>query len=370
MTQPLRITIEKLVHGGSGMGGAEGKRIFVPYSAPGDVLDVEVKTDHGGFAEGQIVSVVKPAPCRAEPRCPVFGLCGGCQWQHLSYETQLEAKRGILKETLSRIGKIQSPEVMETLPSPKQWNYRNRIQLHVDSKGRVGFYRQKSKEVVEFGGCAIADERINEELRRRREEIAARDRGIAICADGGGGTARLASKESCAAGGSFAQVNTEQNENLKAVVAEWLGEVPHETVLELYAGSGNLTFPCARVAGCIFASDVDARAIASAREKQAALGICNVEFSCAAAGKATAKLRGRCDAVLVDPPRKGCGEVIGDVTALKPASVLYVSCDPATLARDALALAGAGFRLKRSLPIDMFPQTFHVESLNLFSLEK
>jgi len=370
MTQPLKITIEKLVHGGSGMGQAEGKRIFVPYSAPGDILDVEVKADHGGFAEAEIASIAEPAPCRVEPRCPVFGACGGCQWQHLSYETQLEAKRGILKETLSRIGKIQNPEVMETLPSPKQWNYRNRIQLHVDSKGRVGFYRPRSKEVVEFDACAIADEGINALLRLRRKEIATRDRGIAICADGGGNPARLASKENCASGGSFAQVNTGQNENLKGVVARWLGEVPHENVLELYAGSGNLTFPCAKVAGCIFASDVDARAIASARERQAALGICNVEFSCASAGKAAAKLRGRCDAVLVDPPRKGCGEVIEHVTALKAASVLYVSCDPATLARDALSLARAGYRLERSLPIDMFPQTFHVESLNLFSLEK
>ena len=150
MTQPLRITIEKLVHGGSGMGQAEGKRIFVPYSAPGDVLEVEVKADHGGFAEAEITSIAESASCRVEPRCPVFGFCGGCQWQHLSYEAQLEAKRGILKETLSRIGKIQNPEVMETLGkagfhmSYTYFTWRN------TKKELATYLKQVSSETIDF----------------------------------------------------------------------------------------------------------------------------------------------------------------------------------------------------------------------------
>lgn len=356
MTQLLKITIEKLIHGGSGMGEYEGKKIFVPYSAPGDVLNVEVTADHGGFAEASIVDILEPAPCRTKPTCPVFGRCGGCQWQHISYDAQLSAKRSILKETLERIGKMECPEVLEALSSPKQWNYRNRIQLHVDSKGRVGFYKAKSKEVVEFERCAIADESINEELGRRRGEIATRDRGISL----GAPTRPDAS-------GSFVQVNTEQNERLRETVSRWLSEVPHGTVLELYAGSGNFTFSIAKVAGCVFASDVDVRAIDAARVRQEKENVCNVEFVCAPAAKAVRRVHGGCDAVLIDPPRKGCEDAIERIVSLSPKSILYISCDPATLARDAGEFARRGWRLVRSLPVDMFPQTFHVESLNLLS---
>ncbi|HPQ80323.1 MAG TPA: class I SAM-dependent RNA methyltransferase [bacterium] len=356
MSQLFKITIEKLIHGGSGIGVSDGKRIFVPFSAPGDVLSVRVTKDHGGYAEASIEDIIEPSPCRTKPACPVFGRCGGCQWQHISYDAQLRAKRTILKEALERIGKIAEPGVFDTLPSPKQWNYRNRIQLHVDSKGRVGFYRQKSKEVVEFERCAIAEDGINDELARRRLEISARDRGISI---GSFSRPEFA--------GSFAQVNTEQNENLKRVVAEWLSEVPHSTVFEFYAGAGNLTFPVAKVAGCVFASDVDSRAVDAARKRQEMENVCNVEFICAPADKAPRRVRGGCDVLLVDPPRKGCGEAIERIASLSPEAILYVSCDPATLARDSAEFAVRGWHLVKSLPIDMFPQTFHVESLSLFS---
>lgn len=351
----MRIAIEKLVAGGSGLGEVDGKRIFVPYAAPGDVLEIEVDVDHGAWAEGAIARIEAPASCRAAPRCPVFGLCGGCQWQHLAYAAQLEGKRAILREAIERIGKIEGPDVLETLPSPREWHYRNRIQLHVDSKGRVGFYRRRSKEVVEFEACAIADERLNAELKARRGEIASRDRGIALRVEEGDG--------------SFSQINTAQNERLQGIVAEWLSAVPHGRVLELYAGSGNFTFAIAKIAGCVLASDVDQRSIDAARGRQIRENACNVEFICApaaaAAAKAIRRLGGGVDAVIVDPPRKGCAEAVGAIAVLGPQAILSISCDPATLARDLQAFAAHGYRLVRALPVDMFPQTFHIESLSL-----
>ncbi len=348
----MRISIDKLIHGGSGMGMVEGKKIFVPFAAPGDLLDVEITADHGGFAEAKIVRIIETSPSRVTPPCPVFGQCGGCQWQHLSYEAQLFWKREILIESLTRIGKIKRPEVAETIPSPKMWNYRNRIQLHVDSQGRVGFYKPRSKEVVEFEECAIADEQINVELKVRRAEIAQRDRGMSLRVD---------------PEAPFAQVNSQQNERLKELLASTLKELPHESVLELYAGSGNFTRALAAIAAHVVASDIDGKAVRMGRQMLAKEGISNVDFLCKPGAAAARRLTAGCDAVILDPPRSGCADIVEALAQLRPKSILYISCDPATLARDALALSAHGYRFLRSTPIDMFPQTFHIESLSVFT---
>lgn len=348
----MQIQIEKLVHGGSGIGFSDGKCIFVPFTAPGDLVVVEIVEDHGSWAVANLGEIVERSPLRCDPPCPVFGRCGGCQWQHISYPAQLEWKRRILIEAIERIAKLPSPIVLDTLPSPHEWNYRNRIQLHVNSKGKIGFYRPKSKEVIEFKRCLIADERINEELHQRRNEISKRDRGIALRVEEGDG-------------GSFSQVNSAQNGQLKDVISDWLKDLPHERVLELYCGSGNFTFALAKSADRVVASDIDSRAIDAARLKQAQLGVQNIEFIAASAEKSAARFKGEIDAVLIDPPRKGCAEAISEIIRLKPKAIIYISCDPATLARDLRSFIDAGYEFKKSLPVDMFPQTFHVESISL-----
>lgn len=349
-SNPLQIKITKLTHGGAGLGELGGKKIFVPYSAPGDFLDIQIVNDHESFAEGKIISIAEPSACRVSPPCPVFGKCGGCQWQHINYRTQLEWKKNILTETLERIGGIKNPIVLDTLPSPKEWHYRNRIQLHVDSKGNTGFYRPKSKEVVVFDECAIADERLNKELNARRAEFSSRDRGIALRVEDGP---------------AFSQINSGQNERIKETIAEWLKDIPHRTILELYAGAGNFTFTLAKTAWHVIASDIDGRAIKFAREEQKRLGANNIEFICAPAAKAARKFSEGCDLVFVDPPRKGCAEAIDAILSLKPKAIIYVSCDPATLARDVLSFSKSGYKLEKTLPVDMFPQTYHIESVSM-----
>lgn len=345
----MNIKIEKLVAGGGGLGFLEGKPIFVPFSAPGDVLDVEITADHGNYAEAKIVSIIEGASCRVTPRCKVFGECGGCQWQHISYEAQLEWKCEIVKEALRRIAKIAEPQVEETIASPKEWNWRNRIQLHVNSKGRVGFYKPKSKNVVEFDECPIADERINRQLNEQRKEISKRDRGIAI---------RVEDSDA-----SFMQVNTEQNKNLRRKIAEWLSATEHENVLELFCGSGNFTFDIAKTAKHVVASDIDHRAIDEAKQKQFKAGAGNIEFICADAAKTAKKYSKGFDAIVLDPPRKGCAEAIAPIVKIAPKNIFYISCDPATLSRDILELKKHGYEFLKAVPLDMFPQTFHVETL-------
>lgn len=337
------------------MGIADSQRIFVPYSAPGDVLEIEIAEERGGALFANIVKIIKPASCRVNPPCPVFGKCGGCQWQHISYEAQLFWKRAILIETLERIGKIESPNVLDTIPSPAQWNYRNRIQLHVDSQGRVGYYRPRSKEVVEFKECLIAEKGINEELAARREEFGKRDRGVALS---------LSSHE------GFAQINTGQNKQLSELLCNWLKEVDHNSVLELYAGAGNFTFAIAKIAGHVTASDIDGRAMRTAEKRMESERSANVQFACMPAANAARRFGKNCDILILDPPRKGCAEEIEAISGCNAKSILYISCDPATLARDIKSLAQHNYQLVRTQPVDMFPQTFHIESLSLIARKK
>ena len=353
----MQLTIEKLVHGGSGVGTFEGKKIFVPFTAPGDVVEVRISKDHGHFAEAELVRVVEASRERVSPRCPVFGRCGGCQWQHLSCAAQLTWKRAIVVESLNRIGKLELQRaenlVLPTQGSPKEWNYRNRIQLHVRDK-KVGFYAAKTNDVVEFERCFIAHEKLNEELHAKRAEISQRDRGIQL---------RLDERT------FFTQVNTEQNAFMRGELMNWVKTLPHHKVLELYAGGGNFTFPLAEAAEEVIACDLDVQAINLAKNRQKELDpMQKIQFEAISSEKLVKKLQKQrisVDGVVLDPPRKGASEVLPPLVALKPQWMIYISCDPATFSRDIKWLALAGYHLTKVQPLDMFPQTFHVEVMGL-----
>lgn len=344
------VKIEKLIHGGFGVGECDGKKVFVSYAAPGDELEIEITNRQRNYDEGRIIKIIKPSPCRVQPKCPVFGRCGGCQWQHISYEAQIEWKKKILIETLERIGKISSPPVADVIPSPKQWNYRGRIQLHVRD-GKVGFYSQGTNDVVEFEECLIADEQINERFALIKDELRKRDRGISI--------------DSSEREGSFVQINSLQNENLKKILCNWLNNLPHDDVVELFAGSGNFTFEIAKIAKKVLASDVDKMAIAFAKKKAEEGNVLNVKFLPASAEKTLKIVNDSPDCLIIDPPRKGAFDILERILEIRPKSIIYVSCEPSTLARDLKALLEGGYKLELIQPIDMFPQTFHIESMSM-----
>jgi len=166
-------------------------------------------------------------------------------------------------------------------------------------------------------------------------------------------------------GPAFSQVNTSQNEQMKKVLRSWLQEIPHDRVLELFAGSGNFTFYLADIIPEIIASDIDGRAVRYAKDRIKKEQILNVKFFCEEAHKTILRIKDKIDVVILDPPRKGCFEVAKLIHEIKPSHVLYISCDPATLSRDLKLLNAHGYKLIKSLPVDMFPQTYHIESINL-----
>jgi 23S rRNA (uracil1939-C5)-methyltransferase len=343
------VTIEALVAGGRGRAVHDGMQVFVAAVVPGDRVRVTITKRHRQYLEGVVSEVLEPGPDRVTPRCPVFGACGGCQWQHLRYDAQVEWKGKIVRDQLRRIAKIATPNVLPVIAMASPWHYRSRIQLQVDDAGHVGFYRAGSHDIVEFDTCAIADAQINAMLSDAKVRLKKTGRGRHLRIDESEG---------------FTQVNRAQNAKLQQIVAAGVAAHGGGRVLELYCGNGNLTFPIAQVAAAIVAADDDAQAIAAATQQAKAQGIASVTFHCTSAKRAIGHARDwTCDGVVLDPPRRGAPEIMAEICAWQPHWIGYVSCDPSTMARDVRGLIAGGYVLESCQPIDMFPQTFHIETL-------
>lgn len=334
------------------MGKVGGKAVFVPFSAPGDILEVELTEKHKNFEKGIIKKIIRPAACREEPVCPYFNVCGGCHLQQINYATQIMWKQIMLEEQLRRIGGIKDIEVLPTIPSPKIWNYRRRIQLH--KKGsRVGFKMMESDEVVDVEKCPVAETFVNDKLKEIRKKWPVKEKRFEIAA----GEA-----------GVFEQVNSDANESMKKLLLDWAREGALEKVLELYAGSGNLTASLLNIAKDIVAVEADERAVERLARLNGVQAVCStaedfITFSRPEGEAIKGKMK-NLDLLLVDPPREGLSSgVVKGITKLKPPRIMYVSCNPSTLARDLKIFLSHGYTLKRMQPIDMFPQTYHIESI-------
>jgi len=338
------IEIEKLIFGGQGLGRFEGKPVFVNFVLPGETVIVEIIKRRRKYLEAKLIKVVNSSSDRMDPPCSYFGQCGGCQWQHIRYETQCHWKESILKETLQRTAQIPKPKILPTIPSPKTLGWRRRVVFHGDEEGKVGFYKPNSHRVVDIEQCSIAEEQVNEELQKIRSQ-------------------KERQKNNYAVGGeAFAQVNPLQNENLKKLLKEWATPLPHQTILELFCGSGNLTEALIPLTKNIIAVDSEATAIDAAKEKWE-----EIEFICSDAVRFYAKHTPKdpLDLLILDPPRDGAGGIIEGVIKTKPKNILYISCNPASLARDLKFLKDfASYELAQSQPIDMFPHSYHIESLS------
>jgi len=330
----MHLKIEKLMYGGDGVGFIDGMPVFVPMTVPGDEVKCEITEKKKGYLRARAVNFVAVSSNRITPKCEYFGRCGGCQWQNIDYSAQILWKQLILEEQLQRIGKLKRPNVLPTIPSPRIWNYRGRVKFHTDKNGRRGFYAVGSHDLVEIKECLIMDKEANGEHNY------------------------------------FTQVNSLQNENLKKMIAGLARSLGSKKALELYCGNGNLTFSVSDLVESIDAFDSDKRAIAEAIKVSKRTNRQNIRFIAASAASAlekSAKKGGDYDTLLIDPPRDGCKKLPKFVSKIGFRNIVYVSCDPATLARDIKELVSKGYELKFSQPIDMFPQTFHIESVSVLS---
>jgi 23S rRNA (uracil1939-C5)-methyltransferase len=454
---PLRL--DSLAVGGEAVGRYEGLAVFAMFGCPGDEAEVEITEVAERFARGVVRRVVTPSPDRVEPPCPHFRECGGCQWQHISYQAQLRHKTAMVRDAVSRIGGLSDVEIGEAWGMDNPWLYRGRAEyraaLGADGQVALGFTRHHSHDIVALRECRLqhplservrtvllsllprvaqtADERAAllkletavsfagnravatlvcegrpafvlsaaEALMAEIPELvgvcAARQRGrgavrrspAELVAGNPYLTERLGQASYRVSPDSFFQVNPAQAARILSLVLEWAEIKPSDVIVDAYSGVGTFLLPLSRTAKAGVGIESDNAAISDARANlrqwrpfdklRVAPGKLRDTPSGAEGRLSNVTLhRGRVDHVLprlaerdlrpdvivLDPPRKGCGAIVCAAAArLRPRRILLVSCHPATLARDLKSLAEHGYPARRLQPVDMFPQTWHVEAV-------
>jgi len=335
----ITIRIDSLAYRGSGVGRVDNIVYFVPLAAPQELLEIEIVKEEKRYRIGRIIRIIEPSPYRIEPVCPYFGECGGCSWQHITYERQLEEKRKILEDAITRIGKTV-PEIDPVTPSPDIYGYRNRTRLKFTSGGRIGYFATGSHRLVEIDNCPILSPQINSFLPRLKAEPALETPSpgeveIYLDLEGSAQCSFISSSRKAAL--SFSQVNHRVNSLLNSGIA-----------------------------GSIRGWDQSAAAIRKAMQTMRKLGLQNVVYKRSDVGRALSEIdrSGRSvDILIADPPRKGFKGIIPAIVSLEAPFIFYISCVPPILARDLRELINAGYVIKKIVPFDMFPQTFHLETM-------
>lgn len=378
--EKLRVKIEKIVPNGFGMAFAENLTVFVPLSAAGDELFVKINQLKGKTAFAEIVEIIQPSIDRIEPPCKYFGRCGGCDFQQMPYEKQLEAKVGIIKDSLQRIGKIELKEEIKVIASPKKFAYRSRVRWHVDTKRRkIGYYQRNSHNVIDIKECPIITSRLQEILDELRETIEWESfwsNIIEIEAANSGEKVSIFSDEIIepteeiefrANGKSFfynAQTFFQANKFLiEQLIETAIGGAAGENALDLYSGVGLFTLPLAEHFKQVTAVEAHDRASDFAKMNVENAKLKNVNLKTESVNDfLTENEFENADFILLDPPRSGTEkETIQQIIKLAPKQISYVACEPSTLARDLRILTEKHYRIEQITAIDFFPQTHHIE---------
>ncbi len=380
----VELKIERIVPQGLGLGFAEKLTFFVPLAAQGDVVKVKINQTKGKIAFADIVEIVEPSKDRTAPECQYFGRCGGCDFQHLRYSAQLDAKIAMLKDCLSRLGKIKYENEIEIIPSPQPYAYRARAAWHLDTKRRkFGYYRRHSHDIIDVETCPILTGELQNILTELRGEIQWTDfygKQVEIEAANAGAEVSIYSDEIIeptdeiwfdAAGEKYlysAHCFFQGNSSLiEKLIETAVGDAQGEYALDLYCGVGLFTLPLARKFAKVSGVEGGEKAVEFAERNLENARLANVEIHQQGVGEwlteNVSDLK-NADFVLLDPPRTGAErETIESLLAVKPQNIVYVSCEPSVLARDLRMLIDGGYRIEKMTAIDLFPQTHHVETV-------
>ena len=428
----VELLVDKLVQGGDGLATHDGMKVFVPFSAPQDRVRARIVTQKRDYAVAEIEEILEPSPLRVSAPCPYYGVCGGCQLQHINYQGQLVVKRLYVNETLQRIGQVFVP-VRHVTAEAEPWHYRNKTQYPVGTTGKgmaVGFFKRGTHDLLDVPACLLHPEefdRLREAIRDilvtagetgydeakhegnvrhvvlregtrdggllaivvtrtpqfdlRSAELIAEQPGVIGVAQSvvPARTNRIMGPQTRALVGrghvyqtvlgktfqvsapSFFQVNIRQAEELCRKILKHVAPKGDELVLDLYSGVGMISLLMAPFVQQVTAVESDATAVEDAKVNAQDQAVRNVEFVCDDVSRAINRVAST-DVVILDPPRKGCpAETLRRVASLRPKRIIYVSCNPSTLARDLAILEQSGYTTHEIEPVDMFPQTFHVE---------
>ncbi|MBN1573411.1 MAG: 23S rRNA (uracil(1939)-C(5))-methyltransferase RlmD [Deltaproteobacteria bacterium] len=427
-------TIESLAYGGNGVARHKGKVLFIPYTAPGDVVFFELTSERKNFSFARALEILTPSEERVNPVCPLFTRCGGCQWQHVGYERQLLEKKSIVRESLLRIAGVAGVDftVDNIVKSPGEYGYRARVDLNFKVVGGekrrsiiVGHLAPRSREIVPLQACPVLRPEIDKRLQGLPDalgRLGVRSGGELKLVSGEGGEVAavvyvqgsfggdrsgvgkfaeslelkgavvilkkdvkrgalvsgnptvhysvpaggIDRKLKLSAGG-FLQGNPAVNRLLISRLTKF--DFSNMKVLELYSGAGNLSIPVGLSGAELLGVEENRYSVMDAQKNAGLFGLAGVKFLKGDAADSlnnllrNAKGGGKFDAVILNPPREGARDAIDGIVDLRPAHIFYISCAPPTLSRDVGELIKAGYRVREAIPFDMFPQTYHVETL-------
>jgi len=386
MKDRVIVKIESVAFGGEGVGRIDNFVVFVPFSAPGDELEIEITQVKKKFLRGRILRIIQESPFRVKPLCRYYEQCGGCCYQHLNYEYQLKIKKKQVQDAFRRIGKIAEPPVLDTIASPQVYHYRGKAQFHakaVSNGWEIGFLDVSGGKLINIEQCEIMEETINEKMHALRESILLKsdvDTQLTIWSDCL--TERKKEKDSIiriikgksflVPDDGFFQANLCLTDRLVDEVCRLSAANKINTLVDAYCGSGLFSIFLSSFAENVIGIEINEKSVKYARINAENLGIRNADFI---HGDIENVFKERflpqdnqIDLIMLDPPRVGCKKtVLKAMVNLKPQRIIYISCNPATQARDIKYLNEWGYNLESLMPLDMFPQTEHIEVIGLLA---
>jgi 23S rRNA (uracil1939-C5)-methyltransferase len=416
----MEVKIEKLVYGGKGLAKLDDKICFVPFVLPNEKVDVVIKKEKKNFYECELQEILEPSPDRIEPICKYFTYCGGCDYQHMTYEREVEIKADILVETLNRIGKLELEKLSKIIPSPREYFYRNRTQLKVQGN-TLGFYKKESNDIVDIDSCYLLDEEINKGLQGLKEIVKFLEYkpleihiyrtnqgdmlvkfiynrrfrrfplglkhlksfvsqdiiGIGIYEKRGNSIKRFITIGKTfgleevngikyrVSMDSFFQINKYQVSNLINEVIDEIKDGNYKNGADLYCGVGTITIPMAKYVENVIGLESNPFAIQDANYNKKLNKVKNIKFyRMEAQDIEDIEDLQNIDLIVVDPPRTGLSKKLINYFLKQDSikKIVYVSCNPSTLARDINVLKEK-YQLKKVKMIDMFPRTYHIETI-------
>jgi 23S rRNA (uracil1939-C5)-methyltransferase len=359
-----KVIIENFAHNGYGVTHINNRVVFVENALPSEVVDIEIIQKKKSYYIAKAKNIVESSPFRVDPKCPYYGKCGGCDFQHIDYSYQLELKKNVLINILKRIGGIEYQNI-DIISSNKSFNYRRRAKFQCNEK-EWGFYKKESKDIVDISQCCIVDNAINDYIKQNScspEEIAVDDRG------------KINSKTMVLdfsfikenlyltyKSGAFVQVNKYINRELIKTVVDEVKKENIESLVDFFGGVGNFSIPLAALGIKTVNVDIDKKALYSFRKNLQRLSLDGIAKAKRANLNKTIDIDlDAAESVLIDPPRSGAKSVVQYILRIKPEFVFYISCEASTISRD-LNLLKKDYLIEKVVLFDMFPQTHHFES--------
>ena len=395
------IRTNDMAHGGDAVGRDDGKAYFINGALPDETVTVTDVVDKGSFAKAKVLELVEASPDRVEPTCPHFGVCGGCQWQYASYPGQLRMKREILAGQLRHLGKINSPDVRETVAVGPPLGYRNKMEFSVVD-GQPALYQKRSHDLEPIEACQLLSPDLADLYARlgpldgvrkiilrsgsRTGEILvmiegelptqADDWGVSVAKRYRGRLERVIGADHVyevvadtrfrITGSAFFQANTPGADSLVALVQEALQPTTDDVLLDAYSGGGLFSATVGANSGRVIAVESGLEALDDLQHNLEANDCFNAEIVDGSVEDEVAEPAEAWTIAVCDPPRTGLGrDVVAGLVAVEPRAIAYVSCDPASFSRDVRHFAEDGYQLEWATPVDMFPQTFHIETVGL-----